>query len=95
MPRANPGYDNKMHLVKEWLIEFDQDDSPWREIGIAANGSPVFAGPSDENYGFWLDTNMHYSDFQGEPVDKAHFEKLWSLSGVVLPKAFREGDGKP
>ncbi len=32
IPEANPGYRNKMHLVKEWLIEFDEKEMPYREM---------------------------------------------------------------
>lgn len=85
IPRANLGYDSKMYLVKKWLIEFTEEDGglmPWREIALDIDGNIVFAGPDKTNYGFWLDTNMKYEDFDGEPIDKDEFEKHWSLSGV-------------
>lgn len=86
VPKANPGYDSKMYLVKNWLIEFTEDKdgelTPWREIALDAKGNPVFAGPDKINYGFWLDTNMKYKDFKGEPIDKEEFERLWRISGV-------------
>ncbi len=34
IPKANPRYDSKMHLVKKWLIEFTEEDGglmPWRD----------------------------------------------------------------
>ena len=74
---ANPGYRNKMHLVKEWLIEFDENDMPYREIGLNRNGEPVLAGPDDKNYGFWLDTEMKFNNFEGEEISKVEFVKLW------------------
>lgn len=61
---ANPTYRNKMHLVKAWLIEFDGNE-PDREIGLDAHGNPVLAGPTTVDYGFWLDTNMVYENFEG------------------------------
>jgi hypothetical protein len=82
VPRANPGYEKKMHLLAEWLVEFDEEGLPWREIGLDMDGRPVLAGPSDECYGFWLDTNMRFDDFEGEPVAGGEFERLWLLSGV-------------
>ena len=85
IPKANPGYDSKMHKVKKWLIEFDKEDGellPWREIGLDSKGNPVLAGPDKKNYGFWLDTNMKYEDFDGEPIGKDEFEKIWNLSDV-------------
>ncbi|MES9900423.1 MAG: hypothetical protein ABW148_15570 [Sedimenticola sp.] len=84
VPKANPGYENKMHLVKEWVLEFDEENLPFREIALDDTGHPVFAGPSEENYGFWLDTNMTYSDFEGSEVDSSEFEKLWVESGVQV-----------
>ena len=84
IPKANPGYENKMHLVKEWLVEFDEDSHPWREIALDSKGHIVFAGPSEENYGFWLDTSMKYKDFEGEKIDSTEFEILWSKSGVKV-----------
>lgn len=86
IPRANPGYDPKMHLVKEWLIEFQDDDTPFREIALGAEGTPVFAGPGNGNCGFWLDVNMKYEDFEGVPVDQSEFERMWSISGVPMPE---------
>lgn len=85
IPKANPRYDSKMHLVKKWLIEFESDEgklAPLREIALDTKGNVVFAGPDKRNYGFWLDTNMKYEDFDGEPIDKDEFERYWSLSGV-------------
>jgi hypothetical protein len=82
--QSNPGYEEKLHLVREWLIEFDDEGLPWREIGLGSRGDPVLAGPSEENYGFWLDTNMSMSDFEGVEIASAEFEKLWKESGVTV-----------
>ena len=71
-----------MHLVDEWMIEFDEYNNPIREIALDSKAYPVFGGPSEENYGFWLDTNMKYSDFIGNEVESSEFEKLWVTSGV-------------
>lgn len=89
IPKANPGYDSKLHLVKKWLIEFYEENGeflPWREIGLDEKENPVFAGPDKRNYGFWLDTNMKYQDFEGEPIEKDEFEKMWKLTGVEALK---------
>jgi hypothetical protein len=85
VPDANPDYDPKLHLVREWLIEFDDEGHPDREIGLDAHGVPIVAGPDDRNYGFWLDTNMRFSDFAGEPIEKESFEVVW--------KTFRSESG--
>lgn len=89
IPKANPGYDSKMHLVKKWFIEFVEEEGelkPWREIALDTMGKVVFAGPDKKNYGFWLDANMKYEDFQGDPIDKEEFERYWSISGVEALK---------
>jgi hypothetical protein len=78
VPDANPDYEPKLHLVREWLIEFDDEGHPDREIGLDAHGFPLVAGPNDRNYGFWLDTNMLFSDFAGEPIAKEMFEAAWN-----------------
>jgi hypothetical protein len=80
---ANPGYRDRYHLVRSWLIEFDDDGMPGREIGLDENGSVVLAGPSKMDYGFWMDTNMRYPEFTGIPVASECFEKIWAASGVV------------
>jgi hypothetical protein len=85
LPKSNPGYDAKMHLVREWLIEFDEEGNPWREIGVGADGKPVLAGPDGQNYGFWLDTNMKIADFLGEAITVEEFERLWQESGAREP----------
>ena len=82
---ANPNYRGKQHLVRAWLIEFEEDGLPWREIGLDEHGTVVFAGPSKADYGFWHDTNMQYSDFEGEPITEEYFESMWDKSGVVAP----------
>jgi hypothetical protein len=82
---ANPSYRGKYHLVHSWLIEFDEDDYPWREIGLDEGGAIVVAGPSAIGCGYWLDTNMRRSDFTGESIPEEYFEKMWATSGVVAP----------
>jgi hypothetical protein len=80
---ANPSYRGRYHLVRSWLIEFDEEGLPGREIGLDEIGAIVMAGPSGIDYGFWLDTNMRYPDFTGEPVAVEYFEKMWVASSVV------------
>ena len=85
IPRANPDYDSKMYLVKSWLIEFKDYKGnllPWREIALDANGKPIFAGPDIRNYGFWLDSNMKFEDFNGVIIEKDEFEYYWIMSGM-------------
>jgi hypothetical protein len=75
IPEANPDY--AFDQVREWLIEFDEDGVPGREVGLDGSGEPVLAGPDGRNYGFWLDTNMRYEDFTGDEVTAEVFERAW------------------
>jgi hypothetical protein len=82
LENGNPGYRNKLHLVRSWLIEFDENGLPRREIGLGASGNVVLAGPSEEDYGFWLDTNMTFPDFSGEPVSQDDFDQAWRVAAA-------------
>lgn len=75
LPDANPDY--RLDQVRAWLIEFDEEGLPGREIGLDGKGAAVLAGPDERNYGFWLDTNMKWDDFEGEPVTAEAFESAW------------------
>jgi hypothetical protein len=75
IPEANPDY--ALHQVREWLVEFDDEGLPGREVGLGSDGQPVLAGPDDRNYGFWLDTNMRFEDFTGTEIDASVFEAAW------------------
>lgn len=37
IPKANPDYEDKIGDVKYWLIEFNEDNIPVREIGLNEN----------------------------------------------------------
>lgn len=83
IPKANPGYESKMHLVKRWFVEFVEEEGklmPWREIGIDAKGTPILFGPDSTNNGFWNDTNMIFEDFEGEQISKEEFEVMWKAA---------------
>lgn len=75
---ANPDYERHLHRVAEWFVEFDENGCPGREVGLDAAGKPVIAGPDDENYGFWLSTNMRFGDFKGDRITQEAFEEKWS-----------------
>jgi hypothetical protein len=76
--QANPDYKSKYHLVREWLIEFEENGMPWREIGLGEDEKPIIAGPDKRNYGFWLDSNMDINDFEKNPVEEKYFEGKWN-----------------
>lgn len=82
IPRANPDYDDKMHLIKSWLIEFSETNGeflPYREIGLDEFDNPIISGPNTRNYGFWYDTDMKYEDFDGTPISREEFEQKWEF----------------
>jgi hypothetical protein len=83
IPRGNPDYEARLHLVREWLVECDEAGVPWREIGLDEGGTPVLSGPDDRNYGFWCDTNMTSSDFDGEEIGRALFEEQWQRAATL------------
>lgn len=60
MLEANPSYIGKMSQFSYWLIEIDDDDIPCHELGVNESHIPVLSGPTESEYGFWHDTNMHY-----------------------------------
>jgi len=75
---SNPDYGAHLHEVAEWLVEFDEEGLPCREIGLDKSGQPVLAGPDERNYGFWLDTNLTLVDFDdGETISPDTFEEKW------------------
>ena len=78
LDRLNPNPDYDLSLVHEWLLEFDDNDAPLRELGLDLNGEPILAGPNDRNYGFWLDTNMGYNDFEGSEISEHQFNAKWN-----------------
>ena len=74
---ANPDYRKHLSKVYEWLVEFDDEGMPGREIALDSSGHPLFCGPDDSNYGFWLDTKMEFGDFEGSSIKAEEFEQLW------------------
>lgn len=73
---SNPNYN--LSAVDEWWIEFDDAGQPQREIGLDHEGETILAGPDDDNYGFWHDTNMKYTDFDGVEIGAEKFESRWT-----------------
>lgn len=82
IPQPNRENEKKFHLLVEWLIEFDDDGHPIREIGLDKSGEPILAGDVwDETFGYWLDTNMMYEDFldaETSEIEKEEFVMMWN-----------------
>jgi len=81
IPSPNRENEKKFHLLYKWLIEFDDDGFPVREIGIDKSGQPILASDTEDGtFGFWLDTNMKYSDFldsESSVIDNIEFMDIW------------------
>lgn len=82
IPEANPDFDDKIGYVAEWYLEFEDEEEPWREIGLDVNGQVIVKMPDERNYGFWLDTGMKLEDFkrqfQLQPISEREFNDLWN-----------------
>lgn len=68
IPRTSPGYDQRLQEVTAWLVEFDDDGLPVREIALYGAGCPVVCGLNECNFGFWLDTSMRFDDVTGGEI---------------------------
>jgi hypothetical protein len=81
IPLANPEYDKLIEFVNVWLIEFDEDGDAIREIGIDENENVILKMPYKENYGYWTDNELKYSDFEqrfkNENITGEWFENMW------------------
>lgn len=83
IPKANPDFEDKMHKVSDWLLEFENENSkPNREIGLDVSRKVILKMPYQKNYGYWTDNNLNYKDFKenfdNETIEKKDFEKYWS-----------------
>lgn len=80
---ANPDFENNKDNVRVWLVEFDEDNVPTREIGIDENNNVILKMPYKKNYGYWTDNELLYNDFinrfSAVKIDRLEFEKNWSL----------------
>lgn len=83
IPVSNPDFEDKIFLVSNWLLEFDNENTiPNREIGLDSEGEVILKMPYKDNYGYWVDNNLTYNDFKKlyrcEIIDKEIFYKKWN-----------------
>ncbi len=82
LPISNPDFENKIEDVVYWLLEFDEDDVPIREIGLDKNNEVILKMPYKKNYGFWTDNELLYDDFinrfSAVSIDSIMFEAKWN-----------------
>ncbi len=86
LPKANPDFDKEIDLVSQWLLEFEDEDSiPNREIGLSSKNKALMKMPYKNNYGYWSDNSLTYSDFKKSfsvlPVNEGLFNKKWKEVG--------------
>lgn len=79
---SNPDYDrNKINDAIYWIVEFDEDGIPIREIGLDENDNVILKMPYKKNYGYWIDNNMKYQDFishfDAKKIDEKYFNEKW------------------
>lgn len=93
---ANPDFEDKIPSVTQWYLEYDEEnDEPYREIGLDINQNVIVKMPDERNYGFWLDTNCTIADFKKdfgiEMIAKQDFYNLWNsvcydrVNNVFIP----------
>lgn len=82
IPKANPNFDQKIDEVRYWLVEFDNDGIPKREIGLDKEKQVILKMPYKDNYGYWTDNNLLLNDFRKHfvvsEISKNSFEQSWS-----------------
>ena len=79
VPRANPDNEKLYPQLAKWLIEIDETGVPSREIGLNAEGTPLFGAPNNRNSGFWISmSDETFDKSELELVDQEHFEFLWA-----------------
>jgi len=83
IPSGNPGFEDEIDNVKQWLIEFKEGNQcPNREIGLDNLQQPIMIMPWRRNYGYWIDDNLLLKDFKllfsAVEITKEEFEKHWN-----------------
>lgn len=80
---SNPDFEAKLQDVIQWYLEYDENNNePWREIGLDSNNQIIVKMPDERNYGFWIDTNLTIEDFKNrfgiQKVTEKEFNDLWN-----------------
>lgn len=82
IPQANPDYDKKIEEVKFWLLEFNENPYPVREIGLDENQRSITKMPYKTNYGYWTDNELKLDDFKKlfsvESTNQDYFIEKWN-----------------
>ena len=81
-PQANPDFDDLYQNVKYWLVEFEDDGQPCREVGLNERREPITIGPYRNNKGFWTDNNLKQDQidncfFKKSTISEIEFQNYW------------------
>ena len=72
---------SNIHNVSKWLIEFDNENEYVnKEIGLDEKGIVIYKAPTENEYGYWSDTNLQIADFEKfapTPILNEEFENYW------------------
>ncbi|MDY6024916.1 hypothetical protein [Bergeyella zoohelcum] len=78
---SNPDYECYIDEVESWMVEFDEENIPIREIGIDDEGKAILKMPYKKNYGYWTDNSLEYEDFTSSfmavKIRQEEFEEKW------------------
>ncbi|MCP5531160.1 MAG: hypothetical protein H7A44_12050 [Opitutaceae bacterium] len=85
IPAANPHAEPQFPKVKKWLLEVDDDGTPLREVGLDAEGSPIFRMLDGDDYGFWSDSNVSFTKENLTLIAAAEFEDAWRKAKKADP----------
>lgn len=81
IPKANPDFEKSIDNVIWWMIEFDNNGLPIREIGLDIDKNVIFRIPFKENIGYWLDNDLKLEDFKKSfdlyEIPEYLFRKYW------------------
>ncbi len=81
IPEGNPHLNGQLELVNEWVVKFDGEGLPVREVAIDSNDIAIAKLPWQDDYGYWTDNNLVKSDFieqfQVLEIEKQVFLNYW------------------
>jgi hypothetical protein len=79
VPRANPDIEQHYPRVKKWVLELSDDGWPQREVGLDAQGMPLFRTPNQKNTGFWTDMALRrFERAELTEISAGDFDSLWN-----------------
>ena len=79
VPKANPDSKSKILNSNVWLIEFNLDGLPCREIGMK-DDNPICRFPYKDDLGLFLDSNITHQEIKENPkfetISSAYFDSM-------------------